>query len=73
VRKHRAEGANGEATEASVRSQYRFMELAREKAQAGPPLPGTGGTYHVRQTPPARAGTPPVAGTTTTPPTSASS
>ena len=24
------------------------MELAREKAQAGPPLPGTGGTYHVR-------------------------
>jgi len=39
------------------------MELAREKAQAGPPLPGTGGTYHVRPTPPARpgAGTPPVA------------
>ena len=49
--------------EASLRSQYRFMELAREKAQAGPPLPGTGGTYHVRPTPPARAGTPPCAGT----------
>ena len=38
----------------SLRSQYRFMELAREKAQAGPPLPGTGGTYHVRPAPPTR-------------------
>ena len=43
-------------TETAVRSQYRFMELAREKAQAGPPLPGTGGTYHVRPTPPTRTG-----------------
>jgi len=53
--------ADGTTREASLRSQYRFMELAREKAQAGPPLPGTGGTYHVRPTPPARpgAGTPP--------------
>jgi polyphosphate kinase len=52
--------ADGTTREASLRSQYRFMELAREKAQAGPPLPGTGGTYHVRPTPPARPG----AGTT---------
>ena len=48
--------ADGSTREASLRSQYRFMELAREKAQAGPPLPGTGGTYHVRTTPPARGG-----------------
>jgi hypothetical protein len=35
-----------------VRSQYRFMELAREKAQAGPGLPGAGGgPYQVRTTP----------------------
>jgi len=73
VRKRPSEAANGEAAEASVRSQYRFMELAREKAQAGPPLPGTGGAYHVRATPPARPGAPPVAGTATTPPTVASS
>jgi polyphosphate kinase len=38
-----------------LRSQYRFMELAREKAQSGPPLPGAGGAYQVRTTPPARA------------------
>ncbi len=38
-----------------VRSQYRFMELAREKAQAGPGIPGAGGgPYQVRTTPPAR-------------------
>jgi polyphosphate kinase len=35
-----------------LRSQYRFMELAREKAQAGPQ-----GAYHVRTTPPMRLGT----------------
>jgi polyphosphate kinase len=35
-----------------VRSQYRFMELAREKAQAGPGIPGAGGgPYQVRTTP----------------------
>jgi polyphosphate kinase len=41
---------------APMRSQYRFMELAREKAQAGPGLPGAGGgPYQVRTTPPPRA------------------
>ena len=55
VRAQPEAGTDGTA-EASLRSQYRFMELAREKAQAGPPLPGTGGTYHVRPTPPARTG-----------------
>jgi polyphosphate kinase len=49
-----------------VRSQYRFMELAREKAQAGS-LPGASGPYHVRTTPPAR----PSASTVTAPPTPA--
>jgi polyphosphate kinase len=40
---------------APMRSQYRFMELAREKAQAGPGLPGAGGgPYQVRTTPPPR-------------------
>jgi polyphosphate kinase len=73
VRRHPVEAANGEAAEVSVRSQYRFMELAREKAQAAPPLPGKGGIYHVRSTPPPRASTPPATGTTTTPPTAASS
>src|SRR4051812_33634647 len=49
----RPEGANGKP---AVRSQYRFMELAREKAQAGPGLPGAGGgPYQVRTTPPARS------------------
>ena len=72
IRKHPAEAANGEAAEAKMRSQYRFMELAREKAQAGPPLPGTGGTYHVRQTPPARPGTGSAAGSTTAPSTATS-
>jgi hypothetical protein len=57
VRKQAAQSADGSGPEASLRSQYRFMELAREKAQAGPPLPGTGGTYHVRPTPPVRPGT----------------
>jgi polyphosphate kinase len=48
----RPDGANGKP---GVRSQYRFMELAREKAQAGPGLPGAGGgPYQVRTTPPAR-------------------
>jgi polyphosphate kinase len=58
VRKQGADATDGGNAEASLRSQYRFMELAREKAQAGPGLPGTGGTYHVRPTPPSR----PVAG-----------
>jgi polyphosphate kinase len=58
-----------------IRSQYRFMELAREKAQLGPSLPGSAGGYHVRTTPPraapggvAPAGgvVPPPAGGTTT-------
>ena len=57
------DAADGSGRGRAVRSQYRFMELAREKAQAGPPLPGTGGAYHVRTTPPrARAATPPAAG-----------
>src|SRR4029077_5808256 len=43
-----------EAGKPSIRSQVRFMELAREKAQSGPALPGAGGGYHVRTTPPAR-------------------
>ena len=30
------------------------MELAREKAHAAPPLPGSNGGYHVRGTPLAR-------------------
>ncbi|HEY2730502.1 MAG TPA: polyphosphate kinase 1 [Polyangia bacterium] len=39
-----------------VRSQYRFMELAREKAQAGPGIPGAGGgPYQVRTMPPPRS------------------
>ena len=58
--------------EASLRSQYRFMELAREKAQAGPPLPGTGGTYHVRPAPPARSGAGPTPGATAAPPPASS-
>ncbi|HVZ75435.1 MAG TPA: polyphosphate kinase 1 [Polyangia bacterium] len=38
-----------------VRSQVRFMELAREKAQAGPGIPGAGGgSYQVRTVPPPR-------------------
>jgi hypothetical protein len=53
-----ANGANG-VTAKAVRSQYRFMELAREKAQSGPALPGAGGAYHVRTTPPSRSGTTP--------------
>jgi polyphosphate kinase len=40
---------------APLRSQYRFMELAREKAQAGPGIPGAGGgPYQVRTVPPPR-------------------
>jgi polyphosphate kinase len=62
-------GANGVTSGAGgsrpLRSQYRFMELAREKAQSGPALPGAGGAYHVRTTPPTRtSGTTP---TTTAP------
>ena len=45
-------GRNGDADGPPLRSQYRFMELAREKAQAGPQA-----AYHVRTTPPARPGT----------------
>jgi len=41
-----------------VRSQLRFMELAREKAQAAPPLPGSNGGYHVRGTPVPRGAAP---------------
>jgi polyphosphate kinase len=66
-------GAGGE-TAAPLRSQYRFMELAREKAQSGPVLPGSGGTYHVRPTPPAtRPSAGPPTGATTTPPPPGSS
>jgi polyphosphate kinase len=54
-------GSNGAGAK-PVRSQYRFMELAREKAQSGPALPGAGGAYHVRTTPPSR--TPPAATST---------
>jgi polyphosphate kinase len=44
-----------EGDAAPLRSQYRFMELAREKAQAGPGIPGAGGgPYQVRTTPPPR-------------------
>jgi len=56
VRRQPEAAADGQSVETSLRSQYRFMELAREKAQAGPPLPGTGGTYHVRPAPPTRTG-----------------
>jgi polyphosphate kinase len=49
------ERVRAEAGAAAVRSQYRFMELAREKAQAGPGIPGAGGgPYQVRTTPPPR-------------------
>jgi len=66
VRAQPETAADGTA-EASLRSQYRFMELAREKAQAGPPLPGAGGTYHVRSTPPARPGAGPAPGASAAP------
>jgi polyphosphate kinase len=52
----------------SVRSQYRFMELAREKAQSAPPLPVATGGYHVRTTPPRSAAVAPAAGGVTTVP-----
>ena len=57
-----------------ARSQVRFMELAREKAHAAPPLPGTNGGYHVRGTPLARTAPAPAAPTppTTTPGSSGS-
>jgi polyphosphate kinase len=49
------ERVRAEAGAPAVRSQYRFMELAREKAQAGPGIPGAGGgPYQVRTTPPPR-------------------
>jgi len=67
VRQHAETAPDGGSAEANLRSQYRFMELAREKAQAGPPLPGTGGMYHVRQMPPARVGAVPPAGAATPP------
>jgi polyphosphate kinase len=69
IRKQPAGSPDGENPETSLRSQYRFMELAREKAQAGPPLPGTGGTYHVRPAPPARPGTGPTPAAATAPAT----
>jgi polyphosphate kinase len=63
-----ASGPNG-APAKVVRSQYRFMELAREKAQAGPGLPGGGG-YHVRTTPGRTIpSAPPASGSVTAPPT----
>jgi polyphosphate kinase len=56
-----------------VRSQYRFMELAREKAQAGPGIGGAGGgPYQVRTTPPPR-GIPAAGGGQTAASSSASS
>jgi polyphosphate kinase len=70
-----ANGTNGTAPSAGpkpLRSQYRFMELAREKAQSGPGLPGGGGGYHVRTTPPTRPGGPPPAPTSAAPSASAS-
>src|SRR4051812_20130757 len=67
VRKQPEAPPAGGAAEATLRSQYRFMELAREKAQSGPALPGTGGTYHVRPMPPARVGAAPPAGISTVP------
>jgi polyphosphate kinase len=70
VRKQPETTPDGGAAEPSLRSQYRFMELAREKAQAGPALPGTGGTYHVRPMPPPRAGVSPSGGTAPPPPAS---
>ena len=74
VRRQPEAAADGQSVETSLRSQYRFMELAREKAQAGPPLPGTGGTYHVRPAPPTRtgAGPAPAASTTATAPATSS-
>jgi polyphosphate kinase len=60
-------GANGVPAAKPVRSQYRFMELAREKAQASPPLPGASGGYHVRVTPTRGAATPPAGGVTSAP------
>jgi polyphosphate kinase len=72
VRKQPEAAPDGGAAEANLRSQYRFMELAREKAQSGPALPGTGGTYHVRPMPPARVGAAPPAGTSTVPPVASS-
>ncbi len=63
-----AVGGNGAPAKA-LRSQYRFMELAREKAQSGPALPGASGGYHVRTTPPrATPGSPPAAGGVPAPP-----
>jgi polyphosphate kinase len=51
-----------------VRSQYRFMELAREKAQSAPSLPVATGGYHVRTTPPRSAAVAPATGGVTTVP-----
>ena len=75
VRGQAEAAADGEPAETSLRSQYRFMELAREKAQAGPPLPGAGG--HVprasrrrRRARDAAAGRPPLRRRGARPPTS---
>ncbi len=66
-----ANGTNGTHPPSvkTLRSQARFMELAREKAQTVPPLPGTSGGYHVRVTPIARGV--PTAGSSTPPATPA--
>ncbi|HSS38093.1 MAG TPA: hypothetical protein VLT58_04935, partial [Polyangia bacterium] len=62
------DGAAHAAPAKLARSQVRFMELAREKAHAAPPLPGSNGGYHVRATPLARtAPATPVAPTTSGP------
>ena len=58
-------GTNGATAKPPLRSQVRFMELAREKAQAAPALPGSGGSYQVRTSPPPPAR--PASGGTTAP------
>jgi polyphosphate kinase len=59
---------NGAGSKPPVRSQYRFMELAREKAQSTPPLPGgTGGGYVVRTGPPSIGSTRPLGPTPVAP------
>jgi polyphosphate kinase len=82
VRPEAINGTNGTDASASngthaaatklVRSQVRFMELAREKAHAAPALPGGNGGYHIRGTPlPRAAAAPPAtAGPPTTGPSS---
>jgi polyphosphate kinase len=64
---HAANGTHAPAVKL-LRSQTRFMELAREKAQTAPPLPGTSGGYHVRVTPITRGAAPASSSTLPTPP-----